>query len=115
MGCCDGLGRRVRLAGATIAGGVQGLSRAAMLSEPPSPGILAQRARQCFGDPDGRAQCNRLSMGLVCRECGCLAVAKIRVASEACPLGRWGAEASVRPQPPQARQGSRRPIEPPQV
>ena len=27
--------------------------------------------------------------GPLCRECGCVVSAKVRVASESCPLGRW--------------------------
>lgn len=93
MGCCDGLRRGVYQAAGTIGGGIRGLSRAAMLSELPSRDALADRTRQCFGGPGRSAPCERLGLGLVCRACGCLAMAKVRVASEECPLGKWGAAA----------------------
>lgn len=98
MPCCDGLRGRVAVAARTIGGGLRGLSSAALGSEPPGSATLAERALQCFGTLGRKAPCSRLGMGLVCRACGCLAMAKIRVASQACPLGRWGRVSSQFPE-----------------
>ena len=115
MGCCDGLRRRVDAAARRIAGGVRGLSSAAILSERPGGDVFGERSRLCFGEPGRTAPCDRLGLGLVCRACGCLAMAKIRVASEACPLGKWGAVPPERAFSGAGPRGSRALMEPPQV
>jgi len=91
MGCCDRLRRGIASATNTIGRGAGGLAKAALDLEPPPRAVLAGRAFQCFGAPGQSAPCERLGAGLLCLECGCLAFAKIRVASQECPLGKWGA------------------------
>lgn len=91
MGCCDHTRHAVASTGRTIASGMGGLTIAALHLETPSRAVLAGRALRCFGIPGQVPPCERLAMGMVCRECGCLAMAKIRVASQECPLGKWGA------------------------
>ena len=95
MSCCSD--RRRGLAGAwqTIARGSRGLSRAVTLQDLPEPAVLAERVRACFGEAGRTAACDRLAWGLTCRACGCLAIAKIRLASEQCPLGKWGPVAAA--------------------
>ena len=115
MGCCDGFRRGVHRAAGTIGGGMRGLSRAALLSEVPGRAVLADRARRCFGEPGRSAPCEMLQFGLVCRACGCLAVAKVRVASEACPLGKWGVALPERPFAGQRPGRSLAPVRPPDM
>ena len=91
MPCCDGVGRRWQSAADRISGGIRGLTSAALGTEPPGTEVLAERSAQCFGVPGFSSACPALGMSALCRVCGCLAMAKIRVASQECPLGKWGA------------------------
>jgi hypothetical protein len=115
MCCCDGLRRRMATAARTIGGGASGLTKAALDLEPTSRAVVAGRVRQCFGVPHEVAPCDRLGMGLVCRECGCLAMAKIRVASQSCPLGKWGFVATKRQMPRDEVWEPRATVRPPDV
>ena len=94
-GCCSGGRRRPRPTTDSITRGLRGLAMATARLQLPNNEVLAFRRHQCFGDSDKGAPCDRLAMGALCKECGCLAAAKIRVASEACPLGKWPAVPSV--------------------
>jgi len=94
MGCCNGIHRKLGSAARAVGDGASGLARAALGIESPSRAAIAGRALQCFGAVGQSAPCERLGAGLLCMECGCLAIAKVRVASQECPLGKWGA---VRP------------------
>jgi hypothetical protein len=91
MSCCG----RTRISGAVVArrlaNGASGLAKAALHLQTPPGSVVAGRALQCFGSSGQVPPCERLGVGLVCLECGCLAMAKIRVASQECPLGKWGA------------------------
>jgi hypothetical protein len=115
MTCCNGLGQRVRGRVNVVRGGVRGLVRAALGTEPPDSRVLAKRGSLCFGVSGQIGPCEKLGIGLVCKECGCLAMAKIRVASEACPLGKWGPEPPIGSNPSVDRPGPRLPVGPPQV
>lgn len=96
MGCCDGVRAGAAKAASSLGYGVRGLSKAVTFSDRPPVEVIVERARACFGDPGRGPPCDRLGWGLVCRECGCLAAAKIRVGSEECPLGKWRASAAAR-------------------
>lgn len=75
----------------TLRSGARGLSMAAMSLDRPNDQTIATRAQTCFGVSGTIAPCDRLGLGFMCRDCGCLVAAKIRVASEVCPLGKWPA------------------------
>jgi len=53
------------------------------------PEILATREATCRACPEWDAQA--LNATGRCRKCGCSTWAKLRMATEACPLGKWGA------------------------
>ena len=56
---------------------------------PTPPDILAEREATCRACPEWDAEA--LNATGRCRKCGCLTWAKIRMATEACPLGKWQA------------------------
>ena len=51
------------------------------------PEILAQRETTCRACPEWDAQA--LNSTSRCRKCGCSTWAKLRMATERCPLGKW--------------------------
>jgi len=53
------------------------------------PEILAARESTCRACPEWDAAA--LNGTGRCRKCGCSTWAKLRMATEACPLGKWGA------------------------
>jgi hypothetical protein len=53
------------------------------------PEALATRESTCRACPEWDAQA--LNNTGRCRKCGCSTWAKLRMATEACPLGKWGA------------------------
>ena len=53
------------------------------------PEILAEREAICRACPEWDAQA--LNATGRCRKCGCSTWAKLRMATECCPLGKWGA------------------------
>ena len=53
------------------------------------PEILAQREATCRACPEWDAQA--LNATGRCRKCGCSTWAKLRMATERCPLGKWEA------------------------
>jgi hypothetical protein len=56
-----------------------------------TPDDVAHRRRVlCEGD-GSRPPCERLTLGAICSACGCIARAKVLVAGESCPLGKWSA------------------------
>jgi hypothetical protein len=61
---------------------------------PTPPDILAAREATCRACPEWDA--TALNATGRCRKCGCSTWAKIRMASESCPLGKWEA---LRPAP----------------
>jgi hypothetical protein len=77
--CCPGKLRR----------GLVGLTTAAARLDPVPVDQLRRRHALCLG-AGGRPACERLVLGSVCSACHCLVAAKVRVASERCPLGKWG-------------------------
>ena len=115
MGCCDGVRRGVHRAAGTMGNGIRGLSRAAMRADLPAWDTLAERSRECFGERGRSAPCAMLGLGLFCRACGCLAMAKVRVASEACPLGKWREAFPERSLAEGPYGGSRATVRPPDV
>lgn len=115
MGCCEQKRERGPGAVKSLGEGVRGLIRAAARVEYPGDQVVASRARHCVGNGQGEVPCGSLGGGLVCLQCGCLAMAKIRVASEACPLGKWGAVPAVRDRSGPSPSSRRLPIGPPQV
>jgi hypothetical protein len=56
---------------------------------PTPPDILAAREATCRACPEWDA--TALNATGRCRKCGCSTWAKIRMASESCPLGKWEA------------------------
>jgi hypothetical protein len=54
-----------------------------------SPEILAERAATCRACPEWDAAA--LNNTGRCRKCGCSTWAKLRMATERCPLGKWEA------------------------
>jgi len=54
-----------------------------------SPEILAAREATCKACPEWDA--TALNATGRCRKCGCSTWAKLRMATEACPLGKWEA------------------------
>lgn len=98
-----------------VARGANGLAKSVLRLEVPSRTDLAGRALLCFGIPGQVPPCERLGMGLVCMECGCLAMAKIRVASQECPLGKWGAVDAVARAAETRPVKSRAPVGPPDM
>jgi hypothetical protein len=56
---------------------------------PTPPEILATREATCRACPEWAA--TALNATGRCRKCGCSTWAKIRMASESCPLGKWEA------------------------
>jgi len=71
-----------------IAHGASGLAKAALGIERADDATIAERYALCM-------TCDRNALG-VCTECGCLCAAKMRVAGEACPEGKWQATAQAR-------------------
>jgi hypothetical protein len=55
----------------------------------PPPDILANREATCRACPEWDAAA--LKGTGRCRKCGCSTWAKLRMATERCPLGKWGA------------------------
>ena len=53
------------------------------------PDILAEREAACRACPEWDAAA--LNSTGRCRKCGCSTWAKLRMATERCPLGKWGA------------------------
>lgn len=74
-----------------IARGAIGLTKAALGMERADDATIATRYALCMA-------CDKHAIG-VCTACGCLCAAKARVASEACPDGKWQAT-----EPPQNAQ-----------
>jgi hypothetical protein len=90
VGCC----------GDIIAGAV-GLAKAAVGAEPVPPEVLQDRRDKCRECPHASRDPKRLdrpTKGLTvlskCDLCGCFIAAKTKLASEACPDGRWPAYGS---------------------
>lgn len=67
--------------GGGIVHGAIGLAKAGLGIDAAGRELEAKRHRICWG-------CDRRK-GLLCGECGCLLMAKIKVKSEACPLSKW--------------------------
>ena len=68
---------------AKIAHGAAGLAKAAIGLERASDEAIGDRTRLCHA-------CDKYRHGF-CGQCGCLIAAKVRVGSEACPVGKWSA------------------------
>ena len=66
-----------------IAHGAIGLTKATLGIERSDDATIAARYALCMA-------CDRHAIGL-CTACGCLCAAKVRVAGEACPEGKWSA------------------------
>lgn len=66
-----------------MAHGATGLAKAAMGLDRADDATIATRYALCMA-------CDRHAIGL-CTACGCLCAAKVRVAGEACPEGKWSA------------------------
>ena len=66
-----------------ITHGAIGLTKAALGRERADDATIATRYALCMA-------CDKHAIG-VCTACGCLCAAKVRVASEACPDGKWHA------------------------
>jgi hypothetical protein len=62
-------------------------ARAGFATTPPE--ILASREATCRACPEWDAQA--LNATGRCRKCGCSTWAKLRMATEACPIGKWEA------------------------
>ena len=77
----------------TVAHGVAGLAKAALQIDRTPPSLMELRVRQCVGHPTGGEDaiepCPAFKAGFFCEDCGCIVAAKLRVASETCPRGRW--------------------------
>ena len=56
---------------------------------PTPPEVLAEREATCRACPEWDAAA--LNNTGRCRKCGCSTWAKLRMASESCPLGKWRA------------------------
>ena len=65
----------------TIVHGAAGLAKAAIGLERASEEAIRERNRICH-------VCEHYRRGF-CAKCGCLIVAKVRVASEVCPVKKW--------------------------
>ena len=65
-------------------------ARSGFVATPPD--ILAQREATCRACPEWDAAA--LNGTGRCRKCGCSTWAKLRMATEACPLGKWEAISS---------------------
>lgn len=66
--------------------GVRGATAAILQTDPVDRAVRLSRESECHQCPQrGR---------MMCRKCGCVIAAKIRVASESCPIGRWTAVTS---------------------
>lgn len=81
--------------GSTIVNGVIGMAKAVTGIELPEHAEHEKRREICAACPSNVpnplpvfADVQRLR---ACKECDCIVGAKIRVASEACPLGKWPA------------------------
>lgn len=72
--------------GAKLARGVKGLAKAAAGVDRAPDDVIAQRQATCSACEQGAGRA-------LCGVCGCLLAAKLRVASESCPLDppKWGA------------------------
>ena len=68
---------------AKIVHGAAGLAKAALGLERANDEVIADRTRLCHA-------CDKYRHGF-CGQCGCLIAAKVRVGSEACPVGKWSA------------------------
>lgn len=75
MGCCGHVAR-----------GAVGMTRAITGTDPVTRETRLMRQAECDACEHRR--------GPMCGRCGCVVAAKIRVASEACPVGRWLSERS---------------------
>lgn len=71
-----------------VAHGAAGLAKAALGMERSDDATIAARYALCMA-------CDRHALG-VCTACGCFCAAKVRVAGEACPQGKWQATAQAR-------------------
>lgn len=60
--------------------------------QPTPPNIHAERLAQCKACPEWDAQA--LKGTGRCKKCGCSTWAKLRMATESCPLGKWSALSS---------------------
>ncbi len=69
--------------------GATGLVRAAIASVTGVGGVtlavLNERVRVCMA-------CEHYGAGWTCAECGCILNAKLKLADESCPIGKWQAE-----------------------
>jgi hypothetical protein len=80
-GCCGG--------GRSVAHGIAGLTKAALRLDRAPFEDIRSRAAICVGADGQKGACEMLQWGLICSKCNCLVTAKIRVASERCPLDKW--------------------------
>lgn len=71
----------------TLSYAVSRFARSGFNATPPE--ILAARQAICRACPEWEAAA--LNATGRCRKCGCSTWAKLRMASEACPLGKWSA------------------------
>ncbi len=106
-GCCRG----------RLAHGATGLAKAALGLDAASEHVRASREATCFGVSGQAPPCDRVRWGGICSACDCLIPAKIRVASESCPLGKWDRADGGRRDPATAIQGWTRPhvVQPPSM
>lgn len=72
---------------ASLVGAVSRFARSGFTATPPE--ILAAREATCRACPEWEAKA--LKNTGRCRKCGCSTWAKLRMASESCPLGKWSA------------------------
>jgi len=73
--------------GAALFSAVTRFARSGFATTPPE--ILATREATCRACPEWDAQA--LNATGRCRKCGCSTWAKLRMATERCPLGKWEA------------------------
>lgn len=86
-GCCGGLGKLA----AKIAGGLKlAAVDFGIMGETPEP-LREARQAACTA-------CEHFDFG-ICRDCGCVLWAKVRIASEDCPRGLWPTVEGKQPPP----------------
>jgi hypothetical protein len=71
----------------TFSSAVSNFARSGFYATPPQ--ILATRVATCRACPEWDAAAFK-GTGR-CRKCGCSTWAKLRMATERCPMGKWGA------------------------
>jgi len=79
-------GESDRSAQGSVVHGLVGLAKSHLGIDRSSDDLIAHRWQICSTHATGPHRC--CNAGL-CTACGCHISAKIRIASEACPLGRW--------------------------